>query len=342
MATKANVLLIGSGGVGTMATYALQTGGKADVTAVLRSNFKVVSENGFSIDSVQHGDGITGFKPTQILNQVPSAKEGQAFDFIVVTTKNIPDIRPNVADIIEPAVTPGHSVIVLLQNGLNIQVPIIERFPTNAVISGVSLIGATETSPGTVRHDDEDVSKIGVFESPKVPRDVAVAAAKKFVDIYNACGKVDCMYDEDVPFTRWRKLIYNTSYNAIATILRMDTTRMRISEHVIDNLIRPAMLEVKAAAKAAGVNLPDDICDLMIRIDPNDTYWKPSMCQDIEKGNLIEFENIVGEPMREAEKLGVATPVLKTLYGFTKALQFQIMEAKGLISPKWEKDSKYA
>jgi ketopantoate reductase len=116
-----------------------------------------------------------------------------------------------------------------------------------------------------------------------VSQEDSEAAARKFVEIYNACGKVDAQFDANVPFTRWRKLIYNSSFNSVATILRMDTTRMRISEHVIDNLIRPAMLEIKATAKAAGIDLPEDIAEIMIRVDPKDTFFKPSMCQDIEK-----------------------------------------------------------
>lgn len=46
-----------------MAAYNLEAGGLATVTAVLRSNFKAVSENGFTITSVDHGD-IKGWKPT--------------------------------------------------------------------------------------------------------------------------------------------------------------------------------------------------------------------------------------------------------------------------------------
>lgn len=61
--TKANVLLVGSGGVGTMAAYALEKGGKTSVTAVLRSNYKAVNEEGFHINSIQHGN-VKNWKPS--------------------------------------------------------------------------------------------------------------------------------------------------------------------------------------------------------------------------------------------------------------------------------------
>lgn len=50
------------------------------------------------------------------------------------------------------------------------------------------------------------------------------------------------------------------------------------------------------------------------------------------QGNFIEFENIVGEPLREAQKLGVSTPTLTIIYGMLKALQWKIREQKGMIT----------
>ncbi|ROV95619.1 hypothetical protein VSDG_05314 [Cytospora chrysosperma] len=329
---KANVLLIGSGGVGTMGAYALEKGGKASITAVLRSNYSVVKEQGFTIDSLEHGK-VKDWRPTTIRNTIPNvaAEDLPPFDFVVVTTKNVADVPPFVADVIAPAVTPGHTAITLLQNGLNIERPVIAAFPTNPVLSGITVIGAREHPRGTITHTNYDISFIGAFENPNIPSSVSESAARRFVEIYDACPAVDCKYDDDVPFNRWKKLLYNTSFNSVATILRMDTARMRFSEHVVDDLIRPIMLEVVAVARAKGVELPLDLIEKIITVDLYESFFKPSMCQDIEKGNFIEFENIIGEPLREAERLGVPTPTLKVIYGVLKGLQFQTKEAKGLV-----------
>ena len=45
----------------------------------------------------------------------------------------------------------------------------------------------------------------------------------------------------------------------------------------------------------------------------------------------MEFENIVGEPLKEAEKLGVPAPNLRMIYGLLRILQTNIKEAKGLV-----------
>ena len=285
--SKIKVLIIGGGGVGTMAAYALESGGQVEVSMVLRSNFKAVEQNGFTIDSIQHGKDISGWRPSHILQQVPDAQDpnGTSFDYIIAATKNVPDVKPTVVDIIEKAVTPGKTSILLLQNGLNIEKPIIAKFPDNVVLSGVSLIGATETQHGVIRHDDTDDCIVGPFltSGSRAQPDVAKASARRIVEAYNACGKVNWEYDEDVPLTRWRKLIYNSSFNSVAAVTGMDTARMRMSEFVIDDLILPIMLEIKAIARAAGIDLPDGIEQKLIRVDPTDTAFVPSMGQDAAK-----------------------------------------------------------
>ncbi|TGJ86984.1 hypothetical protein E0Z10_g1713 [Xylaria hypoxylon] len=326
-----------------MAAYALETGGKAEVTAVMRSNYEAVEKNGIEIDSIEHGHDIKEWRPTAIRKSIPNVKEEnlQPFDFILVTTKNIPDLTPAVADIIEPAVTAGKTAIVLSQNGLNIEKPLIERFPTNPIISSISYIDVTETSHGRILHDHADAQKVGPFNNPGVSSEVAEEAARRYVAAYNATGKLDVVFDADVKFARWRKLVYNASYNSVASVLRMDTARMRMSQHVIDDLIRPIMLEVVAAARANGVQLPDDVPDKVIRADPTENAFKPSMCQDAEKGNFLEIETIVGEPLREGEAKGVLMPTLRTMYGLLKGIQLQIKESRGLWEAKFISDNPY-
>jgi len=144
-------------------------------------------------------------------------------------------------------------------------------------------MGATEGPKGTIKHDDHDVMIIGAFENPNISSEISDAAARRFADMYGSCAGIDCVYEPDVKFSRWRKLLYNASYNSIATIMRMDTARMRVSEHVIDDLIKPIMLEIRAAAAAAGVDLPMELVDAMIFADTFEAFFKPSMMQDIEK-----------------------------------------------------------
>jgi hypothetical protein len=49
------------------------------------------------------------------------------------------------------------------------------------------------------------------------------------------------------------------------------------------------------------------------------------------QGNFIEFENLLGEPLREGKKAGVQMPTLEVLYRLAKAIQWRNMEKKGLV-----------
>lgn len=49
------------------------------------------------------------------------------------------------------------------------------------------------------------------------------------------------------------------------------------------------------------------------------------------QGNFIEFENLLGEPLREGAKAGVPMPTLQVLYQLARAIQWRTKEAKGLI-----------
>ncbi|KAL4912873.1 ketopantoate reductase PanE/ApbA C terminal-domain-containing protein [Aspergillus aurantiobrunneus] len=340
---KARVLIIGTGGIGTISAYALEQGGKAEVTAVMRSNYDVVSKAGFEIDSIQYGR-ISGWRPANIRKTVPNVTDENIlpFDFILVTTKNIADVPPSVADIIAPAVTPSKTAIILSQNGLNIEGPVVDSFPSNPVISSVTYLGATQHSHGKIIHDDPDIQKIGPFGSPNIAPAIAEEATRRYIAVYDPHRKLELTYDPDVLKARWRKLVYNASYNSVAAILKLDTPRMRMSRHIIDDLVRPIMREIIAAAEACGVTgFPEDLPEIVIRGDPVDTGFKPSMCQDAEKGAYMEIESVVGEPLREGERRGVDMPTLRTVYGLLKGLQLKVKERNGLWETGFEEDHPY-
>lgn len=57
-----NVLVVGCGAVGTMCAFALHQSGETTVTALLRSNYNLVRENGLHIRSIDHGE-IDNWRP---------------------------------------------------------------------------------------------------------------------------------------------------------------------------------------------------------------------------------------------------------------------------------------
>jgi 2-dehydropantoate 2-reductase len=216
----------------------------------------------------------------------------EPYDYIVCTTKNIPDISPTLASLLSPAIAYENTktVLVLIQNGLNIENSLQSAFPTTPILSGVSLIGTAETKPGKIVQDDHDRLLIGPFQNRNLASVSQIEASLEFVRIYKAGGKTDCVYSPDVEHDRWRKLVYNACLNPICAITGLDTGRIRLADGGIEGLVRPAMDEIVAAAKQKGVLLAPDVVDVMIGIDPLDIYLSPSMLADVRKVGPIPLQ----------------------------------------------------
>jgi ketopantoate reductase len=57
----------------------------------------------------------------------------------------------------------------------------------------------------------------------------------------------------------------------------------------------------------------------------------------MSQGNFIEFENLLGEPLREGKAAGVPMPTLEVLYQLARAIQWRTKEERGMIEvPKKE------
>ncbi|KAI7163820.1 hypothetical protein D0869_04848 [Hortaea werneckii] len=331
MTEKASVLLVGGGSVGAIAALNLELGNPAAVTIVRRSNYQTVKDNGYNIRSCDHGT-IEYWKPSEIVNTVPTTdRSGRPFDYVVCVTKNVADVPRPMSDLIRPAVA-ENTVIVLIQNGLNIEILMFAALPTNVVLSSVSMIGASKPKPGEIEQGFNDILYIGAFRILNLEADKETAAAQAFVKMYGAGGKTQCECNADVGWTRWRKLVYNACLKPICAITDLDTGRIRLADGAVEGLVRPAMKEIIAAAKASGNHLPPTIADDMINMDPLDLYLPPSMLQDLRKDNYIDYETILGEPLREGEKLGVPMPTLRVLFHLCQAIQWKNKEARGLVN----------
>lgn len=379
---KSNILLVGSGGVGTIASVALEHSKLAEVTSVLRSDYEKVKEHGFEIQSIDHGN-LVGWKPSYIAKSVQEAvnelesrenkksnnnnndddtkKNGNPiFDYIVVVIKALPELVKT-EDLIAPAMKPrypnnntnnSHSddkkikqddliinnypTVVLIQNGIDIEEPIVKAFPGAVVLSGISMIGSHNFG-GRIEQYEHDILSIGYFNNGIHSKAAQEARAKEFVSMYSTTG-VDCTYAQDVMYSRWRKLVYNSTINTMCGLMRLDVGRCYLAS-IDESIIIPAMYEILEIARASGHNLGEEVCDKMMRADEG-LYYKPSMQIDIEKGNPIELEVILGNPLRIAKKLGIKTPILSVVYNLLKGVQFRLLEGRGLITPQ-EKGPKW-
>lgn len=320
------VLLIGFGGVGTIVSYTLEHLGRAQVVAVARQEtYDGIANQGYRIESVNYGT-VEKYVPSKVvLTGAEAVEKYGPFEYIVITTKNIPDISP-VVDMLDDCYS-DDSTIVLIQNGIGIEIPIYKKYPKATVISGVTLIGTTlyET---TVKHVARDIIKFGPFINYNLSKESQIAKCKKFVELYSNENN-STEYEEDVKLTRWRKLVYNTAINTTCATVNLDCGRVELFGGA-DSVLRPAMAEVIATAKSDGVTLPDSIAEEMLRANDG-VYYPPSMLIDTRNGTYIEHVVIIGNVVKIAKRNNVPVPTLTVLNNLLKMIQFRTMELNGRI-----------
>jgi 2-dehydropantoate 2-reductase len=311
------ILLFGAGGVGTVYLWLLSK--VASTTAVCRSNYSVAKNDGFIINSSIFGKNIH-FRPHVVQScEEAASTDAKPFDYIVVCSKAIPDTVPK---LIAPAVTPGHTAIVLLQNGVGIEDEYTQAFPGNPILSTILYFPATQRPAGTITHGEVEKLEVGNY-----PASAPHAHARAFVDLVKAAG-ASAEFHGDIQQKRWIKLLINASWNPICALtLSKDTQILQCTDEASD-VILAVMLEIRDIAAACGYTITREEVDLQLgrakaRVSTN-AGIEPSMLQDVQAGRRIEVEAIVGNPVRLGKEKGVRCERLEMIYVLAKALDLHM------------------
>ncbi|UPX09709.1 2-dehydropantoate 2-reductase [Ascochyta rabiei] len=315
--TQPNVLLFGAGGVGTVYLWLLSK--SSTTTAVCRSNYDVAKEDGFIINSSIFGQGIH-FRPNVVRSCEEAASANETpYDYIVVCSKAIPDTVPKW---IAPVVTPGHTTIVLLQNGVGIEEEYRVAFPSNPIVSTVLYFPATQRPAGVIKHGEVERLEIGAY-----PSSASAEHAKAFAQLVQSAGATAILH-EDIQLIRWTKLLINASWNPICALSFSKDTDVLESYDGAPDIIEAVMLEIRDIAVAYGYNITEEKVKFELnrakaRI-PIHAGIEPSMLQDVQTGRRIEVEAIVGNPVRMGRAKGVKCDRLELLYVLAKTLDLHM------------------
>lgn len=247
--------------------------------------------------------------------------------------KQLPE-KYSTAAILSPLITPSHTTIVLIQNGLNIHLPIIAAFPTNAVCSAVSMIGSFSTSPTTISQIGPDILQIGPHYHSGTTDSVSLARTEQFIELYRAwytpdC-KADCTLAPDMMLARWAKLLWNGSFNTVCALMHITVGEV-VQSGARETLILPIMREIARVAKADGHEISEDIILRMANHSAGSSLYRPSMLLDREQNRPMEFEVILGHAIGRAAELGIAVPIMTTIYEMLKVVRWTT-EIKGKIT----------
>lgn len=303
------ILIVGAGAVGALFGSALARQG-AQVSVVCRSDYDVVSREGFDIISPLLGNHR--FYPHQVFREVAACKTPP--DFLILTVKVLEGVDR--AALIRPAVGPK-TVIVLIQNGVDIEAEIASAFPENEILSGLAVVGVGRSAPGMVNHQTMGQLNLGRYPNG------SSLAAERLAGLLNGAG-FGCKVTENVVSARWQKAVWNATFNPISIAGGMLDTAVMLGTPESTAFIRRAMEEVCAVAAAAGHPMHPKVIEQFISSTKPIPPYFTSMALDYKYGRPMEVEAILGNTVRAARKHGVSTPILETLYALTKMIEQRI------------------
>lgn len=301
-----SILIVGAGAVGALFGSALARQG-AQVSVVCRSDYDVVAREGYDIASPLLGNHR--FRPHQVFRDVAECNSPP--EFLILTVKVLEGVDR--AALIRPAVGPG-TVIVLIENGIDIEGEIAAAFPENELLSGLALVGVGRAAPGKVDHQMLGQLNLGRYPSG------ASAAAGQLAAMFNA-GGIGCKVTDNVVAARWQKAVWNATFNPISITGGMLDTAVMLGTPEATAFIRRAMEEVCATAAAAGCPMHPKLIEQLIGGTKAIPPYHTSMALDYKYGRPMEIEAILGNTVRAARQHGVSVPILETLYALAKMIE---------------------
>lgn len=175
------------------------------------------------------------------------------------------------------------------QNGMDVEVPLSQAFPHNTILSAICNIGCSQPQHGKVHQVaglNPNAFLIGTYaqrrDTHNLKQHLLVSYDAKF-------GGVD-----DICKQRWRKLLFNSVWNATSALTNLDTHQALGRPDAL-HLANSIALEAYQVAVEAGVKLGDEYPDAIIELAQTSGPITPSTLQDARNRRPMEIDSIWGE-----------------------------------------------
>lgn len=294
--------VVGAGAIGCYYGARLALAG-AEVRFLLRSELAHVREQGLTL---REREGARRLAPVAAFG---TTAEIGPVDVVLVTLKATANAALTT---LLPPLIGAETAVVTLQNGLGNEEFIAGIVGAERVLGGLCFIAVTRGAPGElVGFHTPGAMTLGELNRP------AGARAQAIAGWFQRAG-VNCQAVDSLAQARWRKLIWNVSFNGLAIAAGGITTDRILANPVLAKEVRALMDEIAGAARRFGHVIPEEFIQGQIDITPPMGAYQPSSLVDFLAGREVEVEAIWGEPLRRAQAAGLELPRLAALYAELK------------------------
>jgi 2-dehydropantoate 2-reductase len=305
--------ILGAGSLGCAIGGTLAAAG-SDVTLIARSRAHVdaVNTRGLVLRDADGSERVVELAATTDAWGLPPA------DLVIVLVKSF---HTEAAIEGYKSAVGNHTIVMSLQNGLGHEEVLASVVGGERLLAGKTYVGGVFLSPGVVRAGVQGkLTLIGEPDGGISERVQRVAAE------FERAGLKTTVSD-NITGTIWDKLLVNTATGALSAITRLAYGPLYTVPE-LEATAAAAVAEAMAVARAKGVTLsikePVDAWRMAgAGLGPD---FKASMLQSLEKGSVTEIDFINGAVVREGERLGVPTPVNRTLVACVKGIEKGLSE----------------
>lgn len=315
------IVIAGAGAIGGYIGGKLTRAG-ADVVLHARGpHLEAMRERGLRIISPE-GDFEVRPKVTGDLASV-----GQA-DVVVLGVKahSLPALAPELPRLFGP-----DTVVVSTQNGVpwwyfsgeggKLDGLSLERVDPGGVIAAAiepgRVVGSLAyfstdlAAPGVIHHTEGNRISVGEPSGQRTER------VKRIAEAMIGAG-LRAPATTRIRHEIWVKLLGNVAFNPISALTGATLEEM-VRDPEVSRVVRAVMAETESVAARLGIELPISIDQRMAGAEKVGAH-KTSMLQDFEAGRPMEIEAVVGAVVELGERLGVAMPATRTVYGCARLL----------------------
>jgi 2-dehydropantoate 2-reductase len=298
------IAVVGAGAMGSLFGALLaEAGNEVWLLDIWAEHIKVIREEGLSLER-------EGKRRIVKLNAATDAEPIGKADLIIIFVKST-QTAPAAATARELVGQEG--LVLTLQNGMGNADIIAEAIDPNRVVAGTTSHGATLLGPGSIRHAGVGPTVIGMWVGgDKTP---AQCIAGAFAD-----AGIETETVEDVRSVVWDKLLVNVGINAITALTGIKNGQI-LDLEATKALSKAAVEEAMAVARTQGIKIREDAVEHVLRVAEATGPNRSSMGQDVDHKRQTEIGAINGVVVREGRRLGLQTPVNKTLTALVETLQ---------------------
>ena len=296
------IAIVGAGGVGGYFGAKLARAGESVVMLARGAHLDAIRRHGLRVRSAVDGEF------TAKADAVESFADQAPVDMALFCVKSF-DTR-EAAEALRP-VLGRDTGVVSLQNGVDNEEILDDVLGAGRALGGAAFVFSTIESPGVIAHTLLGRIVFGELDGRVSER------ATRLRDALAAAG-VPVELSTEVRRVLWEKYLLISAQAGTTALTRAPIGVIRQIPETW-RMYRRIVEELAAVARAAGVTLPADVVETIIK---NASALAPtafsSLHHDLVHGRRLELEALHGHAVRLGERLGVPTPTVFAVYGALK------------------------